>query len=476
MTSFGNLSNLKLSGLITFVFSQLFNFLLNLSILLLSFFTPSKSSSKVELDSPDPSSKVEFEMSEHGHQHPHQQATASSPERRRPRKLDRTRSDQDSVRSGQKHTVLNDTETESTFPGPADIVQGPSIEGLVIEEDTTQQRSSLSSPQLRQTSQARRKPRKLLRTTTSPPGPSTSTDPGLDARVNRLEQQVQSMSRRLDNTVQEISRLQSSTQAPQFQRSRSGASTPQRLAAPTQLQTEILRNAQLATVTLEQRAQPSVPVGTVASSAVVLAERDDDVENVPRYEDGGVERRPGQQRTVSLTGNYKIPLPSTLSTDDVRAIKEGVFAAGSIAKEITAALRGAHSADGFPVDDDGGGGGVETPKSPGGWVRLIEGASQLVAKAAHAIELDAAVEATTGEVSDGRELSSRPAVLASAVAGQQGTGGHTKWRKKTGVKATSGGSSMAETSNTQTGEAARNSDSKGKRPAPIVKSASGVAA
>ena len=232
--------------------------------------------------------------------------------------------------------------------------------------------------------------------------------------------------------------------------------------------------------------QPSVPTGKVASRAVVLAEQDDDEpENVPRYEDEGADRRLGQQRTVSLTGNYKIPLPSTLSTDDVRAIKEGVFAAGSIAKQIAGALRGTHSADGFAVDGDGfavdgdgfavdgdGFGGAETPKSPGGWARLIEGASQLVAKAAHAIELDAAVEATTGQVSGGRELSSRHAAPSSSF----GTGAHTKWRKKTKEKATDGGLSMAEGSNTQTEEAARNSGLKGKRPALVAKSSSGVAA
>jgi len=229
--------------------------------------------------------------------------------------------------------------------------------------------------------------------------------------------------------------------------------------------------------------QPSVPTGKVASSpAVVLAERDDDEpENVPRYEDEGADLRLGQQRTVSLTGNYKIPLPSTLSTDDVRAIKEGVFAAGSIAKEITGALRGTHSADAFAVDGDGfggGGGGAETPKSPGGWARLIEGASQLIAKAAHAIELDAAVEATTGQVSGGRELSSRHAAPSSSVGvgQQQGTGAHTKWRKKTKEKATDGGLSMAEGSNAQTEEAVRNSGSKGKRPALVAKSSSGVVA
>jgi hypothetical protein len=204
----------------------------------------------------------------------------------------------------------------------------------------------------------------------------------------------------------------------------------------------------------------------------MLAERDDDdAENVPRYEDVGA-----QQRTVSLTGNYKIPLPSTLSTDDVRAIKEGVLAAGSIAKEITAALRGAHSVDELPVDGNGvgGGGGVDTPKSPGGWARLIEGASQLVAKAAHTIELDAAVEATTGQVSGGKEVSStRPAAPSSSTGvGQQGTGAHTKWRKKTRVKATNGSPSMAEEgSNVQTEEVARSSGSKGKAPALVAKSA-----
>ena len=348
MTSIGNLTNLKFSGLCEVGFSQ------NLQL-------PSKPLSiiaqslhifqtvfKVEVGSSYSSSKVESEMSEQETRHPHQQATTNSPERRQPRKLDRTRLDQDSAHSGQKHTVLNDTETESTFPGPSEIVVDPRTEELVIEGDATRQHGETSSMQPRQPPQARRRPRKLLCTTASPPGPSASADEGLDARVNRLEQQVQNMNRRLDNTILEISRLQSATQSPriaQFQQSRSGTSTP------------------------------------------VLAEQyEDDVEHVPRREGEGSERRPEQQRMVSLTGNYKIPLPSALSTDDVRVIKEGVFAAGSIAREITTALRGVHSADGFPANGDGvaGVGGTETPKSPGGWARLIEGASQLVTMAAHA--------------------------------------------------------------------------------------------
>jgi hypothetical protein len=159
--------------------------------------------------------------------------------------------------------------------------------------------------------------------------------------------------------------------------------------------------------------------------------------------------RPLQSRTVNLTGNYKIPLPSTLSTDDVRAIKDGVFAAGSIAKEITAALRGSHAPDAASVDGDTVA-GTETPKTPGSWARLIEGASQLVQKAAQAIEVDAAVEATGSSAA-------RAGGSGSASASQQA---QTKWKKKTGVK-TEGGAS-GKSSPTPMPEATGGSGSKGK--------------
>lgn len=125
-------------------------------------------------------------------------------------------------------------------------------------------------------------------------------------------------------------------------------------------------------------------------------EEDDDIETIPRLDGGPV----AEQRSVALTGNYKIPLPSTFSTDDVRAIQSGIAAAGTVAREITAAIR----TNGLPQQ---GGSGTEipqpgpqmekdpteTPKSPKSWSAFLSDCSKLVANAANAIEMDAAVEA-----------------------------------------------------------------------------------
>lgn len=175
--------------------------------------------------------------------------------------------------------------------------------------------------------------------------------------------------------------------------------------------------------------------------------------------------RPAQARSVSLTGNYKIPLPSTLSTDDVRAIKDGVFAAGSIAKEITAALRASHGGEGASsADGDAAAPGTETPRTPGSWARLIDGASQLVQKAAKAIEVDAAVEATG--VSAARYAPPRQSQSPQA---------QVKWRKKTGVKAEGGVEGVASPTPTPDAAGAGGRKGKGKRPAGPGRSSSGPA-
>jgi len=376
--------------------------------------------------------------------------------RRRPRKLDRARSDQESVRSGQKHTVLDDTEIESVYPATSEALTTPQIQDIT-EEDTPQAAAEASVPQTQQSPRQRRRPRKLLRNPGSGSAvgsPSAGQDDSIDVRVNRLEAQVHTLSRRLDSTALEIGRLQA--QSPQSASFADGASTTANAlrAGVPPVQADMMRNAQSATAALE-RANPSFPRGTANALVVAAAADDADVEEIPRA--ALPSARPESSRTVSLTGNYKIPLPSTLSTDDVRAIKEGVFAAGSIAKEITAALRGSHSAD--VASEDGAGPGTETPRTPGSWARLIEGASQLVQKAAHAIELDAAVEASGSRI---QTTTTTTSAESQAKA---------KWKKKTATNAPDARPSSA---GSATPEPGSSSKAKGKRPAAPARASSGA--
>ena len=375
--------------------------------------------------------------------------------RRRPRKLDRARSDQESVRSGQKHTVLDDTEIESVYPAASEAPATPQIQDIA-EEDTPPAAAEASTSSVLQSPRQRRRPRKLLRNPGSSSGigsPSVGQDEAIDARVNRLEAQVHTLSRRLDSTAIEIGRLQSAQSPRNTSLADDNLSTANALrggVAP--VQAEMMRNAQSATAALE-RANPTFPRGTANALVVAAAADDADVEEIPRGTLPGA--RLEASRSVSLTGNYKIPLPSKLSTDDVRAIKDGVFAAGSIAKEITAALRGSHSAD--AASEDGGGAGTETPRTPGSWARLIEGASQLVQKAAQAIELDAAVEASGSRVQ-----------TASASAQAQA---QTKWRKKAPNAAQDARPSSA---GSATPEPGSSSKAKGKRPVGPARASSGA--
>jgi hypothetical protein len=175
----------------------------------------------------------------------------------------------------------------------------------------------------------RKKPRKLVRTTpSSPTVPKSqgeqsnnpdSAEVSLETRVQKLELQYDSISKRLDTNAREIGRLQAATRSPKP----AGKITTDTAYNSPSTHQETLQN----TISSLER-------GSRRHKGEVV-EEDDDIETIPRLDGGPV----AEQRSVALTGNYKIPLPSTLSTDDVKAIQSGIAAAGSVAREITAAIR-----------------------------------------------------------------------------------------------------------------------------------------
>jgi hypothetical protein len=175
----------------------------------------------------------------------------------------------------------------------------------------------------------RKKPRKLVRSTPSSPtvaktqgeqtNASDSADTLLETRLQKLEQQYNNINKRLDTNAREIGRLQASTKPPKP----AGKS-----------QTDA---ADISTNTYQEPSQNTISSleRTSRRQKDEVVEEDDDIETIPRLDGGPV----AEQRSVALTGNYKIPLPSTLSTEDVKAIQSGIAAAGSVAREITAAIR-----------------------------------------------------------------------------------------------------------------------------------------
>jgi hypothetical protein len=255
----------------------------------------------------------------------------------------------------------------------------------------------------------RRKPRKLVRNTpSSSPMPKTPgsegdntpepTNDSLETRLQKLEQKYQNINKRLDTNAREIGRLQASTK-------------PTKPAPKPSADTSTL---------------PSTPQESTRKQKADVIEEDDDIETIPRLDGGPV----AEQRSVALTGNYKIPLPSTLSTDDVRAIQSGIAAAGTVAREITAAIRtnGLPQQRGAASEMPQAGSELEkgnatpllsasisqltrtdvaeTPKSPKSWSAFLSDCSKLVATAASAIEMEAAVEAGKKPAPTGRQSSS----------------------------------------------------------------------
>jgi hypothetical protein len=175
----------------------------------------------------------------------------------------------------------------------------------------------------------RKKPRKLIRRTPiSPttqdapegsPGTPELTGSSLDSRMSILEQKYHAIDKRLDTTAREIGILQAATKTKTSKRT-GGAPKEDRISMPD--------NPKTNTQSSGRGEQPR----KVQQRVIDLDE--EDVETIPRL-DASV----AEQRSVALTGNYKIPLPPNLSIDDVRAIQEGLNAAGSVAREIGAAIR-----------------------------------------------------------------------------------------------------------------------------------------
>jgi hypothetical protein len=159
------------------------------------------------------------------------------------------------------------------------------------------------------------------------------------------------------------------------------------------------------------------------STATVNDDDDEDVENVPRENTNG--------RHVTLSGSYRIPLPASVSVDDVKHIQSGVSAAQNVARSFLDQRRAANTispssstAQKKParptpksvsssmeiVTQDGDG-----KKSWGEW---IGGYSVAISRAVKNIEHEAAVESRQGS--------------AGGTAKKNGGGGGGK--KRPGVK------------------------------------------
>lgn len=213
-------------------------------------------------------------------------------------------------------------------------------------------KSNPATSDLPQEAKARRKPRKLaLRNAQNyitPPATANSKSSGveiqeaketsLDLRVSTLESEYRKLHRRTNSNTVEIGKLQASTRTVP---DTSTGDTP-RLdkIEPSPEENEIHQMQVDSTSPSAEKSGNPHPVDL--SRVEELS--DEEIETIPRSAAPAIGGPAADQnRSVALKGSYKIPLPSTLSTDDVRAVQSGLAAASAVAREIATAMRGGRS-------------------------------------------------------------------------------------------------------------------------------------
>jgi hypothetical protein len=294
-----------------------------------------------------------------------------------------------------------------------------------------------------QEAKAKKKPRKLAlrngQASSSLPAPLDDKSIGvetketsLDSRVSALEYEYRRLNKRTNNNAFEIGKLQATTKlAPGTETSKEEMLAIKAKAFSHQ------QEVQLASPAISPDHKSKDPHPTDLNRVEELS--DEEIETIPRSEDPAVNGRLDQSRSVALKGSYKIPLPSTLSTDDVRAVQSGLAAASSVAREIATAMRGSGSGN-RPVPGETGQGQRGTSTLPSSlrlsiplhvsthstnmskapttststvkidpqteasssrsWTSLLNSCTKLVSNAANAIEMEAVVDATRNDLLD----------------------------------------------------------------------------
>ena len=151
----------------------------------------------------------------------------------------------------------------------------------------------------------------------------------------------------------------------------------------------------------------------------------DQVEEVPRDDTGGLYEADGRQ--VTLSGSYRIPLPSTLDMKDVKTLQSGVSAAQNVARSFleqrranraaTTATAGSATAQGSAkprgkVSRKSSGLEVTKETEGKGWGEWFGGYSMAISRAVKSIEAEAAIESQRGQTG-----------VSGGAGGRSGQGG-----------------------------------------------------
>lgn len=179
----------------------------------------------------------------------------------------------------------------------------------------------------------------------------------LDTRVDRLERQFQALSSRVDNV--EVRQVRRTTASSSYRRSSSAStratSGPRHRPRP---------KSSLTTTTTSNANGPSLADQLRESHRLRKTSRrhqrqpptaDDTIEEVPRSALTTTTTN-SATRQVALTGQYNIPLPASLTAQDIQNLRSGLTAAGSIARSLAGVLtaRGDGSGTATPTPRGGG--------------------------------------------------------------------------------------------------------------------------
>lgn len=347
-------------------------------------------------------------------------------------------------------------------PEPSSAGRAGSAGGVILEKEAVK-KSSTPKPASTQAKDAKtqdakqeapkKKPRKLNKEPTPATPATKDTVPSEAAELEALKSRV----RGLEAKVEQLYKTTPSTSAPRSPRRRgkarknSSATTTATLGTLSQKkeqqpqpQEDDEEEADEELIRLEselETARQDLALYNPASSSSrprtrrTISEDTEHVEEIPRERPG---INVGADRQVTLSGSYRIPLPSTLNPQDVATIQSGVSAAQNVARSFldqrraNQALRTAQSDAGPPpsankpcVQKEKGNGNGQTDSQLGAdaagkqsWGEWIGGYSMAISRAVKNIEHEAAMEAQTG---DARPRSVR-------------TGSGAKGRKRPGVK------------------------------------------
>jgi hypothetical protein len=196
----------------------------------------------------------------------------------------------------------------------------------------------------------RRKPRKLNRDPVPlAQGKSTSSaDAQYTASLNSEIETLKNRIRDLEVQVEELYQKASANLQPKQPRRRGRGRGPPPPGSPEELvklENELAASqdelAELRRKAGEANAEKSSqrPGGATKRPST----EDDFIEEIPRTT-GPAAEADALQRQVTLTGNYRIPLPSNVSLDDVRSIQSGINSVSNVAKNLMEAHRSQRAA------------------------------------------------------------------------------------------------------------------------------------